>query len=83
MEAASVRHFYLSLKRQAETNYKCHIFGFPDTSVGKESPCNAGDLRSIPGLGRSLGEGEGYPLQYSGLGDSMDCVVHGVAKSQT
>ena len=43
--------------------------GFPDRSVGKEK---AGDLGSIPGLGRSLGEGNGYPLQYSGLENSMD-----------
>ena len=83
MEAASVRHFSLSLKGQEETNYKCQIFGFPDSSVGKESPCNAGDLCSIPGLGKSPGEGKGYPLQYSGLEDSMNCIVHGVAKSQT
>ena len=97
--------------------------GFPDSSVGKESACNAGDPGSIPGLGRSpeegigyplqcfgaflvaklvknlpamqetpirslgwedpSGEGKGYPLQYSGLENSMDCIVHGVAKSQT
>ena len=44
---------------------------------------NAGDLGSIPGLGRSPGEGKGYPLKYSGLENSMDCIVHGVAKSQT
>ena len=49
----------------------------------KESACSAGDLGSIPGLGRSPGEGKGYPLQYSGLENSMDCVVHGVAKSGT
>ena len=42
-----------------------------------------GDLGLIPGLGRSLGEGKGYLLQYSGLENSMDCIVHGVAKSQT
>ena len=54
-----------------------------NSSVGKESTCNAGDLGSILGLGRSPGEGIGYPLQYSGLENSMDCVVHGVAKSQT
>ena len=48
-----------------------------------ESACNAGDLGLIPGLGRSPGEGKGYPLQYSGLENSMDCIVHGVAKSQT
>ena len=84
--------------------------GFPDSSVGKESTCNAGDLGSIPGLGRSPGEGIDYPLQYSGaslvaqlvknlpamwetwvrslgwedpLENSMDCIDHGVTKSQT
>jgi len=54
-----------------------------DSSVSKESACNAGDLSSIPGLGTSPGEGKGCPLQYSGLENSMDCIVHGVAKSQT
>ena len=49
----------------------------------KESTCNVGDRGPIPGLGRSPGEGKGYPLQYSGLENSMDCIVHGVAKSQT
>ena len=57
--------------------------GFPDTSVVKESACNAGDLGSIAGLGRSPGEGKGYPLQYSGLENSMDCIVHGVTESRT
>ena len=57
--------------------------GFPCGSVDKESACNAGDLGLIPGLGRSPGEGKGYPLQYSGLEKSMDYIVHGVAKSQT
>ena len=47
----------------------------------KESTCNMGDLGVIPGLGRSPGEGNGYPLQYSGLENSMDGIVHGVAKS--
>ena len=56
---------------------------FPRSSVGKESACNVGDLGSIPRLGRSPGEGKGYPLQYSGLENSMDCIVHGVAKSGT
>ena len=55
---------------------------FPGGSAGKESACNVGDLGSIPGLGRSPGEGKGYPLQYSGLENSMDCIVHGVTKSQ-
>ena len=98
------------------------LSGFPDSSVGKESACNAGDPGSIPGVGRSSGEGmgyplqyswaslvaqlvknllqcarpefdpwvrkipgegKGYPLQYSGLENSMDCIVHGVAKNQT
>ena len=57
--------------------------GFPDSSVGKELASNAGDLGSIPGLGRSPGEGKGYPLQYSSLENSMDYKVHGVAKSRT
>jgi len=57
--------------------------GFPCGSAGKESAYNAGDLGSIPGLGRSPGEGKGYPLQYSGLENSMDYIVHGVAKSWT
>jgi len=56
------------------------VQGFPDSSVGKESTYNEGDLGSIPGLGRSPGEGKGYPLQYSGLENSMDCIV---AKSRT
>ena len=99
------------------------LWGFPDSSVGKESACNAGDHSSIPGSGRSAGEGTGHPLQcswtslvaplvknlpatretwvrslgwedplekrtathsqYSGLENSMDCIVHGVAKSWT
>ena len=59
------------------------LMGFPDSSVDKESTCNAGDQCSIPGLGRSPGEGKGCSLQYSDLENSMDCVVPGVAKSQT
>ena len=57
--------------------------GFPCDSAGKESTCNAGDLGSIPGFGRSPGEAKGYPFQYSGLENSTDCIVHRVAKSQT
>ena len=60
-----------------------NYWGFPDSSAGKESACNAGDLGLIPGLGSSPGEGNGCPLQYSGLENSMDCVVPGVAKSRT
>ena len=59
------------------------IKGFPCGLTGKESACNAGDLGSIPGLERSPGEGNGYPLQYSGLENPMDCVVCWVSKSQT
>ena len=54
---------------------------FPSGSVGKESACNAGDLDSIPGLGIFPGEGKSYPLQYSGLENSMDCIVHAVTES--
>ena len=59
------------------------FLGFPDGSDGKEPACNLGDLGLIPGLGRSPGEGKGYPLQYFGLENSMDYIVHGVTKSQT
>ena len=59
------------------------FLGFPCGSAGKESASSVGDLGSIPGLGGSPGEGKGSPLQYSGLENSMDCTVHGVAKSQT
>ena len=50
--------------------------GFPDSSVSKESTCNAGDPGSISGSGRSPGEGIGYPLQYSGLENSMELHIH-------
>ena len=53
---------------------------FSCVSVGKESTCNAGDLSLIPELGRSPGEGKGYPLQYSGLENSMDCIVRGLQR---
>ena len=56
--------------------------GFPGGSTGKESACTVGDLGLIPGLGRSPGEGKGYPLQCSGLENFMDCIVHGVTKSR-
>ena len=74
--------------------YQCYSLnfpyplGFPSSSAGKESTCNAGDLGSIPGLGRSPGEGNGYPLQYPCLENPMDrgawqATVCGVAKSRT
>ena len=59
------------------------FLGFPGGSAGKESTWNARDLGSIPGLRRSPGEGKGYPLQYSGLENTTDWIVHGVTKSQT
>ena len=59
------------------------FLGFLCGSAAKESTCSAGDLGSIPGLGRSSGEGKGYPLQDSGLENSMDCIVYGVAESDT
>ena len=64
------------------------LLGFPGGSDGEESACNEGDLGSIPGLGRPPGEGNGNPLQYSCLENSMDggtwrAIVHGVTKSQT
>ena len=58
----------------------------PGGLVIKNPPANAGDIRdlgSIPGLGRSPGEGKGYPLQYSGLENSIDCIAHGIPKSWT
>ena len=60
-----------------------YSLGVPGVSDGKESACNEGNMGSIPGLGRYPGKGNSYPLQYSGLENSMDCIVHGVAKSQT
>ena len=70
------------------TKTKLLLWGFPGGSDSKESACNAGDLGSIPGLGRFPGEGNGYPLQYSCLKNSMDrgawwATVHEVTKSQT
>ena len=64
--------------------YPLPIFwGFPGGSAGKELTCHAGNLGLIPELGRSPWEGNNYPLQYSGLENSTDCIVHGVAKSWT
>ena len=59
------------------------FLGFLFGSAGKESSCKVGDLGSIPGLGRSPGEERGYPIQYSGLENFMDCIVHGVAESDS
>ena len=59
------------------------FFFFFQNLVSKESACNVGDLGLIPGLGRSPGEQKDFSLQYSGLENFMDCIVHGVAKSRT
>ena len=77
LDVGQDRKFGLTLENQLNLLY--HSCG----SAGKESTCDAGDLGSIPGLGRSPGEEKGYPIQYSGLENSMDCMVHGVAKSPT
>ena len=69
------RHYFANISPSSQ--------GFPGGSEGKASACNVGDLGLIPGLGRSPGEGKGYSLQYSGLENSMDCIVDGVAKSWT
>ena len=59
------------------------LWGFPSGSAGKQSACNVADLGSTSGLGRSPGEGKGYPLQYSGLEISMDYTVHMITESDT
>ena len=66
------------MNRKKERNYSERS---PGGSAGKESTCNAGDLGLIPGWGRFPREGKGYPFQYSGLENSMDFIVHGVANS--
>ena len=66
-----------------EIGYPPVFLGFPCGLAGKESACNVRALGSIPGLGRYPGKGKGYPLQYSGLENSMYCIVQGVAKSRT
>ena len=71
------------LKSMHDNMTTLHFLGFPCGSAGKESACNAGDLGLISGLGRSPGEGKGYPLQYSGLGNSMDCSLWGCKESDT
>ena len=80
--------FYLGLYSGVELLEHILILGFPGGSDSKESACNAGDPGTFPGSGRSPGEGNGNPLQYSSLENSMDrgawqATVHGVAKSWT
>ena len=76
---------FLSQEDPLEKGLATHssILGLPCDTAGKESACNAGNLGLIPALGRSPGEGKGYPLQYSGLENPMDCIIHRVAESQT
>ena len=62
--------------------YTIHM-GFFGGSYGKEYAYNAGDLGLIPWSGRSPGERKGYPFQYSGLENSIDCIAHGITKSWT
>ena len=69
-------------QREANKMLVLEWLGFSDGPSGKESACSVGDLGSIPGLGRSPGEGNSYPFQYPGLENSMDYIVRGVAKSQ-
>ena len=78
MGSHKVRHDWSDLAAAAYM-----YMGFPGSSAGKELTCNAVGLGSIPGFGRSPDERNSYPLQYSGPENSMDCIVHGVAKSQT
>ena len=77
--------WFLGLEDLLEKRQVTHssILGFPCGSAGKESTCSVVDLGSIPGLGRYPREEKGYPLQYSGLENSMNCIVHGVPKSWT
>ena len=74
-----VTHDWSNLAAATAVLYKASLVA----QLGKESASSAEDLGSISGLGRSPGEGKGCPHQYSGLENSMDCIVHGVAKSQT
>ena len=76
------QHYAGNIRSEKAINFPFHS-GFPGGSDGKESACSGGDLGSILGLGRSPGEGHGNPLQYSGLKNSMDFIVHGFSKSQT
>ena len=82
-EGYIISHSFEAGKNKPDSILDLFLLHFPHGSAGKESTCNAEDLGLIPGLERSPGEGKDYPLQYSGLENSMDCIVHGVAKSRT
>ena len=83
MSSHTAQHVFFSVFTFFNSNHSNGMTGFPCGSAGKESAYNVKDLGLIPGLGRSPGEGKGYPLQYSGLENSMNSIVHGVTKSQT
>ena len=72
---------YINSTHLLDISLVAQLVKLPCGSAGKESACNVGKLGSIPWLGRSPGEGKDYPFQYSGLENSMDCIVHGVANS--
>ena len=74
--------FNVSIFNKILQYYPRGVVGFPDGLDGKESAYIAGDAGCIPGLGRSPGEGEGYPLQCPSLENSMECVAHRVVRSQ-
>ena len=85
LQSPTTPHFQLMPFYSFKINFYWSMVAFPGNSAGKESSCNAGDPSSISGLGRSTGEGKGYPLQYSGLENSMDrgawqATVHGAAE---
>ena len=82
-EGYIINHYFEVGKNKPDSILDLFLLHFPGGSVGKGSTCNAGDLGLIPKLGRSPGEGNSYPLQYSGLLNSMDCIVHGITKRQT
>ena len=75
-------HFILRIYSYENKKFNVHQ-GSPGGSAGKESTCNVGDLALIPGLGRSPGEGKDYPLQYFGLENSMDCIIHRFSNPQS
>ena len=78
-----VGHDLVTQQTKNQDNGGAQKDGFLWGPAGKESTWNEGDLDLIPGLGRSPGEGKGYPLQYSGLENSMDFIVHGIAENWT
>ena len=80
----AVPNWYMTYSKNSINVLYCYnSLGYPHSSISKECTCNAGDPSLIPGLERPPREGIGYPLQYSGLENSMDGIVQGVAESQT